>query len=73
MKPLRIGMGGFARVHHDTIAQLEKAGEFRLVGTCNPRMEAWPTLDGLTGPDVFKKMADWYGFLHRERHGASGP
>ena len=41
MKPLRIGiigMGGFAGQHHDAIAKLEQAGEFRLVCACDPQL-----------------------------------
>ena len=44
MKPLRIGiigMGGFAGTHHDSIARLEKSGEYQLICTCDLRMEAF--------------------------------
>jgi predicted dehydrogenase len=36
-----IGMGGFAGVHHDTVAALEAEGEFRLVAACDPAMDAF--------------------------------
>jgi predicted dehydrogenase len=44
MGPLRIGiigMGGFAGAHHNVIAELEKSGDFKLVCTCDLRMEAF--------------------------------
>ncbi|OHE84472.1 MAG: hypothetical protein A3G75_03430 [Verrucomicrobia bacterium RIFCSPLOWO2_12_FULL_64_8] len=31
-----IGMGGDARIHHDTMQQLEERGEARLICTCDP-------------------------------------
>ena len=42
--PIRIGivgLGGFAGSHHNAIAQLEAAGEAKLVCTCDPRPAAF--------------------------------
>lgn len=42
LKPLRIGiigLGGFAGAHHDAIARLEKAGEAKLICTCDPDLK----------------------------------
>jgi predicted dehydrogenase len=42
--PLRagiIGMGGFAGMHHATVAKLEEKGEVRLVCTCDPNPSAF--------------------------------
>ena len=36
-----IGMGGFAGVHHDTVAALEAEGVFRLVAACDPALDAF--------------------------------
>lgn len=36
-----IGMGGFAGAHHTAVAQLEAAGECRLVCTCDPAMDSF--------------------------------
>lgn len=42
MTPLRIGiigMGGYAGVHHNVVANLESSGEYRLVCACDPKMD----------------------------------
>jgi predicted dehydrogenase len=42
--PIRIGiigMGGFAGIHHATVARLEEQGHAKLVATCDPRPEAF--------------------------------
>jgi predicted dehydrogenase len=36
-----VGMGGFAGLHHSTIARLEERGLARLVATCDPRAAAF--------------------------------
>lgn len=36
-----VGMGGFAGLHHATVARLEERGHARLVATCDPRAAAF--------------------------------
>jgi predicted dehydrogenase len=39
-----IGMGGFARLHQESIRELERAGLVQLVATCDPRPEQFEKL-----------------------------
>jgi predicted dehydrogenase len=72
-QPMRagiVGMGGFAGMHHATVAKLEERGEVRLVCTCDPSaaafaaaQEAWRF--GQRGVGVFPDYRAMLETCHR--------
>ena len=62
MKVAIIGIGGFARNHHETILELEQQGAVRLLATCDPSLK-----DGDEGPEMFAFRARNVAVYHDYR------
>lgn len=63
-----LGMGGFARLHHESLRALEKEGLARLIATCDLQPENFPELKANLQARGVKIYRDYHELLENHAH-----